>query len=93
MRKSFVICAPQLAGGELLKMIKYFEVMLTFSNSPACNKFQNLDLVIQKKVFVNCPIVLLVRDNETKLVPVFSFILDFLRKESLALKSIVIILF
>ena len=93
MRKSFVICATQLAGGELLKMIKYFEVMLTFSNSPACNKFQNLDLVIQKKVFVNCPIVLLVRDNETKLVPVFSFILDFLRKESLALKSIVIILF
>ena len=93
MRKSFVICAPQLAGGELLKMIKYFEVMLTFSNSPACNKFQNLDLAIQKKVFVNSPILLLVRDNETKLVPVFSFILDFLRKESLALKSIVIILF
>ena len=93
MRKSFVICAPQLAGGELLKMIKYFEVMLTFSNSPACNKFQNLDLAIQKKVFVNCPILLLVRDNETKLVPVFSFILDFLRKESLALKRIVIILF
>ena len=28
MRKSLVICATQLAGGLLLKMLKYFEVML-----------------------------------------------------------------
>ena len=28
VRKSFVICATQLAGGSLLKQLKYFEVML-----------------------------------------------------------------
>ena len=28
MKKSVVICATQLAGGLLLKMLKYFEVML-----------------------------------------------------------------
>ena len=35
VRKSLVICATQLAGGLLLKMLKYFEVMLNifeFSN-------------------------------------------------------------
>ena len=36
VRKSLVICATQLAGGLLLKMVKYFEVMLNtfeFSHS------------------------------------------------------------
>ena len=35
VRKSLVICATQLAGDLLLKMLEYFKVVLKFLNSPA----------------------------------------------------------
>ena len=47
-----ITCATQLAGGLLLKRLKYFEVMLTTSNSRGREKMWNLDWsVYTNKIF------------------------------------------
>ena len=37
-KKTLVMCATQVAGGLLLKKLKYFKVMLNIFNSPGCEK-------------------------------------------------------
>ena len=58
-RKSPVICATQLAGGSLLKKLKYFEIMLNILNSRECEKMLNLDCSMQIRFFLNCPTIFL----------------------------------
>ena len=45
--KFLVPCKTQLAGGILLKMLKYFEVALNILNPPAGNKYETLIGVCQ----------------------------------------------
>ena len=48
VRKPLVTSTTQLAGGVILKMLKYFKVKcLTFCNSSACEKSKNLDWAMQ----------------------------------------------
>ena len=72
-----------LAGGLLLKMLKYFEVMLnTFLFFP---RDINCRILISscKYVFMNHPIVLLDQDNKIKLVPAsFSSFLEILYEKN-----------
>ena len=43
VRKPSVICETQLAEGLVLKMLKYFEVILKIFEFSTCEKSKNLD--------------------------------------------------
>ena len=45
--KSSIICVVQRAGRILIKMLKYFEVLLNMFELPTCMKLWNLDWLIK----------------------------------------------
>ena len=84
--KSSIICVVQRAGRILIKMLKYFEVLLNMFELPTCMKLWNLDWLM-KIFFVKYPIRLLGRDNKTRFVPA-SFMT---RKVNFGVKSVTVI--
>ena len=68
----------QLAGGLLLKKLKYFEVMLKMFEF--LRVWENIEswLVYVKDIFLNCPTVFLDWHNKTRLVPLFFLLLRIL---------------
>ena len=68
-----------IAGGLLLKMPKYSEVMLNIFEFFHVKEIVESWLVYVNKFFMNHPIMFFDRDNKTKLVPVsFSYFLELL---------------
>ena len=77
-RKSLVICATQLAGGLLLKKLKYLKVMLNIFEFSRVWEIVESWLVYANKLFLNCPTMFLDWHIKTKLVPAsFSCFQDF----------------
>ena len=70
VRKYLVICATQLIGGELLKMLKYFEVVLNiFFNFSACKKLNGSPNDITE---VSASFLGLLKKQSTLRLPLFS---------------------
>ena len=73
----------QLADGLLLKMLRYFEIMLNIFEFFPRERNCRILIGLCKEVFVNHPIMFLDRDNKMKLVPAsFSYILELLLEKN-----------
>ena len=84
--KSLAICTTQLAGGVLLKTLKYFEVMLLFFLNLPYVKNDRIFIGLCKEAFMNSPIIFLEQENTTKLVSAsFSCVLEILRRKEYSL--------
>ena len=87
-KKSLVICATQLAGGALLKKLKYFKVMLNIFEFSRV--WENVEAwLFYRNHFMNRPIIF--RDWDDKTPASFSYFLDLSWKIRFSLQSVTIL--